>query len=279
MTDRTIAYLDGSQLLYRAEHGFPARIFNRIGDDVTGLFGFLALMRKALRTAPLRPTHALVVFDADAPLVRSSSDSRYKAGRRRHASDDEDNPFRHLPWIQRALSTWGIPCFEHESAEADDVIATLVERITAAGDRAMIVSSDRDFHQLLTKRVAQWDSSKGTTRGWITPSSVTSRYGVEPGQWCDFVALVGDRTDGMPGIPGVGLVTARRILHAGRLLYDVVEELSSLELLDALRQRELHRLDGRLPLPHLAPGELTSEGLPTAAEALDSLGIWNSCYP
>lgn len=279
MTYRTTAYIDGSQMLYRAEYGFPSRITNRAGDDVTGVFGFLALMRKALRSAPVLPTHALVVFDADAPLLRARSDARYKATRKSLTIDSGDNPFRHLPWIKRALDIWDVTHVEHETAEADDVIATLVDRADADDHHAIVVSRDKDFHQLLSDRVTQWDSSRGTHQGWITPQSVVSRFGVLPGQWCDYVALVGDRADGMPGIRGIGPVTARRILRAARRLDDVGEELSHADHQEALRQRDLHRLDRRLHLPHLSPVRLPVAELPPAARVLESLNLWASPYP
>lgn len=279
MTSPTTAYIDGSQMLYRAEYGFPSRIVSRAGHDITGLFGFLALTRKALLQSPHRPTHAVVVFDADAPVPRARIDARYKSSRRLAPAGDSHNPFRHLPWIERALRVWGVIHIEHDHAEADDVIATLVDRGRAAGHEALVVSSDRDFHQLLEDGVSQWNSSRGRPEGWITPESVIARYGVHPKQWCDYVALVGDRADAMPGIRGIGPVTARRILRDGRTLDTAAEELTAPQLRDALRQRALHRLERHVLLQPPEPSALPQGGLLSAAEVLETLGLWDCPYP
>lgn len=276
---QTIAYVDGAQMLYRAEFGFPTRILNRRGHDITGTFGFLALTRQALHRSLLRPTHAIVVFDADAPASRAQLDPRYRAARRREQDARPSNPFRHLAWIRRALDIWEITHLEHEGTEADDVIATLVERGRCAGHGAVVVSRDKDFHQLVEDDVRQWDSARGLQRGWITPASIAARYGVHPAQWCDYVALVGDRADEMPGVRGIGPVTARRLLGDGRLLEDIGSGLPAADLLEALHQRDLHRLDRHVPLPRLTPTRLPADGLPSAAVVLEKAGLWDAPSP
>ncbi|MGP5595357.1 5'-3' exonuclease [Brachybacterium alimentarium] len=276
-SSRITAYVDGSQMLYRAEYGFPARIISRTGHDITGLFGFLALTRKALHGCPITLTHAVVVFDAEAPVARSRVDGRYKADRQPLTAGSPDNPFRHLPWIKRSLESWGLPYLEHESMEADDVIASLVHRSRTAP--AIVVSRDKDFHQIVSAKVTQWDSSRGGEKGWITPEMIRHRYGIEPAQWCDYVALVGDPSDGMPGIRGIGAVTARRLLTGGLAVDDLATELTREDHRDALRQRDVHRLDRHLPLPPCGPTEMPESGLLPAAPLLESLGVWDSPYP
>lgn len=279
MKPQTIAYVDGTQMLYRAEFGFPTRILTRRGHDITGTFGFLALMRQALHRSPVRPTHAMVIFDADAPSPRTQLDVRYRAQRRAEPPDSSSNLFRHLPSILRALDHWGINHVTHDSAEADDVIATLVNRDRAAAHQSIVISRDKDFHQLLRDTVHQWDSAQGLRRGWITEGTVAERYGIHPSRWCDYVALVGDRADGMPGIRGVGPVTARRLLNKGRSLEDISHELAPAEFLDALRQRDLHRLDRHVSLPASHPSPLPDEGLLRAAAVLEALSLWDAPYP
>lgn len=279
MTPQTIAYVDGAQMLFRAEFGFPTRIRTRRGQDITGTFGFLALMRQALHRSPVRPTHALVIFDADAPSPRTQLDARYRAERRAEPPDSSSNPFRHLPAILRSLDHWGISHVIHGAAEADDVIATLVDRDRVAGRRSIVISRDKDFHQLLCDTVHQWDSAQGLRRGWITEDTVVERYGIRPARWCDYVALVGDRADGMPGVHGVGPVTARRLLDEDRSLDDISQALSPADHGDALRQRDLHRLDRQVPLPASAPSPLPDEGLLQAAAVLEALSLWDAPYP
>ncbi|MGO2021954.1 MAG: 5'-3' exonuclease H3TH domain-containing protein, partial [Brachybacterium tyrofermentans] len=96
---------------------------------------------------------------------------------------------------------------------------------------------------------------------------------------CDYVALVGDRADSMPGVRGVGPVTARRLLDEGRSLDDLSQELSPADFLDALRQRELHRLDRQVSLPASPPSPLPDGGLPRAAAVLEALSLWDAPYP
>lgn len=278
-TPRATAFVDGTQMLYRAEFGFPSRIRNRAGHDVTGLFGFLALTRKALSNSPIRPTHALVVFDADAPTRRSRLDARYRAGRRLPAAGAEHSPFRHLPWIVRALEVWKMSCIEHESAEADDVIASSIAQGSARRGRSILVSRDKDFHQLVTAHVTQWDSARGTVMGWTTPERIVERYGIRASQWCDYVALVGDRSDGMPGVRGIGPITAARLLREGRDLDDIAEELTDSNLAEARHQRDLHRLLTDVELPSTEPSPLPAEGPTPAASVLDELGLWDATYP
>jgi DNA polymerase I len=278
LTSSITAYIDGSQLLYRAEFGFPSRIVNRAGDDITGTFGFLALMRKALHDSPRRPTHCLVVFDADAPVPRSLRDDRYRATRSSVPAGSADNPFRHLTWIKQSLEAWGIGHIEHESAEADDVIATCIDR-RSPGDHSVVISRDKDFHQVVDDTVTQWDTARGREKGWITPETVLARYGIPPSRWCDYVALVGDRSDEMPGIRGIGPVTARRLLRDGRSLEDIGRELSPKDLRDAMKQRGIHLLDRGIDISPPEPSPIPEEELIPAASVLETLGVWDSPYP
>lgn len=276
---RTIAYIDGTQMLYRAEFGFPSRIRNRVGHDVTGLFGFLALTRKALATSRTLPTHAFVAFDADAPTYRAGLDRRYRASRQPPAAGADHTPFRHIPWIIRGLHVWGLACIEHETAEADDVIASALARFSTHRDRSIVVSRDKDFHQLVSSEVSQWDSARGAEKGWTTPETLKERFGISPSQWCDYVALVGDRSDGMPGVRGIGPKTAVRMLRGGRHLEDLDDELTISDRVEARHQRSLHRLLADVDLPAMEPSPLPAHGLASAASVLDVLGLWDEAYP
>lgn len=278
-SSRTVAYLDGTQMLYRADFGFPSRIRNRRGDDVTGIFGFLALTRKALAKSLVSPSHLLVVFDADAPTQRSLLDPRYRAARPAQTDEIANNVFRHLPWITEALRLMETSVIEHDSAEADDVIASLITRPNSTQDRSIIISRDKDFHQLISPQISQWDSARGADRGWITPSVLAERFGVHPEQWCDYVALVGDRADSMPGVRGIGPVRAAKLLQDGRTLEDATDQLGASALADAIRQRELHRLKNDVVLPQTEPSPLPADGLQRPAEVLEELGLWAGVYP
>ena len=178
-----LVIVDGMNLLWRAAFGFPARIRDSEGEDVTPAFGFFALLRKAIHG--LAPCEAVVVFDGEG-----SSDARvemapdYKANR-------ADADYSHLAWlpaIYEGLQTAGLGFEETTGAEADDVIAELVRRV-GSGRPSVIVSADRDFYQLLKDHVVIANTMRKSGEQIVDGDEVRRRFGVEPWQWCDYMAL------------------------------------------------------------------------------------------
>jgi DNA polymerase-1 len=266
--------VDGHQLLYRAWFGFPARIRSRDKTrDLTGVFGFLALLRKTF--AAHGTGHELVVvFDAeDAAQPRIELDADYKANR----AVADHTPIGSLAPVQAALDVAGIGWCELVGHEADDVIATLAYHATGP---VVIYSGDRDFYQLLARPRT---SVVHTPVKVVTAADVRIRYGVEPEQWPDFRALTGDPADCIAGVPGVGSRTAARLLACSRTLDDLDD---SSELTPRLRQRltehhakvrtwrDLIRLDHQVPVPpDLLTGAPTAP-LPRPAVLLEELDLW-----
>jgi DNA polymerase-1 len=274
--------VDGHNLLWAATFGFPAPIYSRDKTRLlTGLFAFFALLRVAIRDhLPGATAETVVAFDGEhGAAVRKRGHDGYKASR--PADDAARAPLQFLPEVKRGLDTCGIAWIELDHAEADDVIATVVEA-TAAPRQVLIMSRDKDYYQLITDRVLVLNTTFRTGHNLITPAQVYARHQVTPAQWADFRALTGDPADDIPGVHGVGAKTAATLLAGGLRLEDLPASgrLASgrgrrvAEHFDAaLTWRDMIRLDHRLTLP-AAPTGQTSPALPRPADLVETLGLW-----
>jgi DNA polymerase I len=211
---------DGSNLLFRSWFGFPARIRSRDkARDLTGVFGFFALLRAAVRDEIAADPEIVVVFDGElGSAARREADPAYKA--HRPADDAALAPIKALPDVKRGLDALEVTWTEIEDAEADDVIATLVHA-SPAGRDILIMSGDRDMYQLVTDRVLVLNTAMRPGHRLIGPKEIEARYGVPPSSWCCRTGLVGDVSDGIKGIPGIGTKTAARLLRGGLRLEDL----------------------------------------------------------
>ena len=270
--------VDGQNLLWRAWHGFPARITTRSGVDRTGVFGFFALLRAGLREVSPSP-ECIVCFDGEyGSGVRKSIDATYKENR----ESVNMTPIKSLPDILAGLDQIGMTWFLRDDLEADDVIATIVANDT---DRRMfIISTDRDFYQLVSDSVFVLNTRMGRGKKIIGRREILDRYGVEPDQWGDYRALTGDTSDNIGGVWGVGPVTARRLLSGGiglvdmeplgRLTGRIGEKIRDQQTWNELmKDRLLIKLRTDLPIPRMASGKPTPE-MPLAAEVLEKLDLW-----
>ncbi len=270
-----LVVVDGMNLLWRAAYGFPARIRDSEGEDVTPVFGFFALLRKAIHG--LMPCEAVVVYDGEG-----STESRvemapdYKANR---AGAD----YSHLAWlptIYAGLRTIGLEFEETTGAEADDVIAELVRGVGASRS-SVIVSVDRDFYQLLSDQVAIANTMRKSTDQIVDGDEIRTRFGVEPWQWCDYMALVGDTSDNIPGVRGIGPKRAAAALAGGHVienLNDVVNQAWWGRYFDgrteaALKARDLIRFVPDVQTSIRITGR-ESRPLPLAVDLLRIIGVW-----
>ena len=270
-----LVVVDGMNLLWRAAYGFPARIRDSEGEDVTPAFGFFALLRKAIHG--LMPCEAVVVFDGEgASDARVAMAPDYKANR---AGAD----YSHLAWlptIYEGLRTIGLEHEETSGAEADDVIAELVRGV-GASRASVIVSTDRDFYQLLSDHVAIANTMRKSSDQIVDGDEIRIRFGVEPWQWCDYMALVGDTSDNIPGVRGIGPKRAAAALAGGQVLEnlnDVVTQawwgrylVGSTDA--ALKARDLIRFAPDVQTSVRITGR-ESRPLPLAADLLRTIGVW-----
>lgn len=274
--------VDGHHLLYRSYFGFPARITSRDQSrDLTGLFGFLAMLRKAHRE--YAADHQLVVvFDGEyGRSERTAVDPSYKANR----VDADQTAIESLPAVKDGLAYAQVPWVEVETAEGDDVIATLT-RIALEHDRAVtVMSGDRDYYQLLEPGRVRVLNTAMPDR-FVDLAAVHRRFGVYPAQWVDYRSLTGDPSDNVPGVPGIGPKTAARLLSGGVSLEAASTPAMLTERLnpwlrtrliaqweDVLRWRELLRMNSKVDLT--APGEAgATPTLPPPARIVEHLGLW-----
>ena len=205
--------VDGSNLLFQMFYGMPSRIVNANGKPVHGVLGFVGALLKIVRM--VKPTHVAVLFDGECANSRSELVSEYKANRPDYSQVAEcDNPFSQLDDIYLALDWLGIKHAETTCCETDDWIATyaLTYGNVAEQDIQVVVSSfDSDFFQLINDKVSVL-RYRGRKTVICTPDYVRSKYGIEPQQYADFKAMVGDSADNIKGAEKIGPKTAASLL-------------------------------------------------------------------
>jgi DNA polymerase I len=216
---KTFFIIDGSSYIYRAFYAIR-RLTNSQGMATQAVYGFLTMLLKVIRER--KPDYICVVFDAGRSFRHDLSDS-YKATRQ--VMPEELGP--QIPYIKKVVQYCGVSQMELEGYEADDLIATLAHWASARGLDIVVVSGDKDLHQLIVDpTVRQWDPQNDRL---FTEQVVMERFGVRPSQMVDYLALVGDTSDNIPGVKGVGDKTASQLLQQwGSLdsLYEHIDEIA-----------------------------------------------------
>ena len=200
MTD--LVLIDGSSYLYRAFHALPA-LTNSQGEPTGALHGVLTMILKLLREE--QPAHVAVVFDAPGKTFRDDLYAEYKATR----PPMPDELRSQVAPIHDLVLALGIPLLEISGVEADDVIGTLSRQATALGVRTVMSTSDKDMAQLVDDHVTMVNPMDG---GVLDPAGVEAKFGVPPTRIVDYLALIGDTSDNVPGVPKVGPKTAAKWL-------------------------------------------------------------------
>jgi DNA polymerase-1 len=254
--------VDGHSMAFRAFFALPVDKFSTVnGEPTNAVYGFTSMLANLLRDEA--PTHVAVAFDAGRTTFRTEQYAEYKGTR---AATPE--PFRgQVALIRKILDAMRIPVLEKPNFEADDILATLTSQALAAGMEVLVSSGDRDTFQLINDSVTVIYPVRGVSDVWrMTPDAVRERYGVGPETYSDLAALVGESSDNLPGIPGVGPKTAAKWLTTYGGLEGVVAHAGSIKgkAGDALREhldqvllnRRLNRLLTDVELP-LGPADLT----------------------
>ena len=195
--------VDGSSYLYRAFHALPP-LSNSRGEPTGAVYGVLNMLRKLLET--YRPEHIAVVFDARGKTFRDELYAEYKAQR---PSMPEELSSQVEPLLE-IVKAMGLPLLQVPGVEADDVIGTLAAQASAAGRRTVISTGDKDLAQLVDEHVSLINTMNDTH---MDSRGVVEKFGVNPAQIIDFLTLVGDTSDNIPGVPKVGPKTAARWLQ------------------------------------------------------------------
>jgi DNA polymerase I len=199
--------VDGSSYIFRAYHALPPLNRKSDGLQVNAVLGFCNMLWKLMRDLKPeeRPTHLAVVFDKSEKTFRTEMYPDYKA----HRPDPPDDLRPQFAFIREAVRAFDIPCLEQLGYEADDLIATYVREACEAGARATIVASDKDLMQLVTDCVIMYDTMKDRRIGI---PEVVEKFGVPPDKMIEVQALIGDSTDNVPGVPGIGVKTAAQLI-------------------------------------------------------------------
>ncbi len=199
--------VDGSGYIFRAYHALPPINRKSDGLQLNAVFGFCNMLWKLLRDMKPeeRPTHLAVIFDKSEKTFRTQMYPDYKA----HRPDPPDDLKPQFKFIREAVQAFDLPCLEQDGFEADDLIATYVRQATEAGATATIVSSDKDLMQLVGDGVVMFDTMKDKKIG---RAEVIEKFGVPPEKVIEVQALIGDSTDNVPGVPGIGVKTAAQLI-------------------------------------------------------------------
>ena len=199
----TVYLIDGSAYIYRAYHAV-APLSNSEGMPTHAVFGFLNILKKML--SEKSPAYLAVAFDMRGPVFRHEMYPDYKANR----PPMPDDLAVQIPYIKELVHAMNIPCFELQGIEADDIIASAAKRLGEQGHPVVIVSGDKDLLQLVNANTVMWDPMKDKI---MDTAAVEEKYKVGPGQLLDCFALMGDSSDNIPGVPGIGPKTAEKLIN------------------------------------------------------------------
>ena len=222
--------VDGHAYAYRAYHAIR-ELSGPSGQPVNAIYGFVKMLQK-MRLA-LAPSHLIVVWDGGLDAGRLAAHPEYKS----HRPEMPEGLRPQLDELVQYLSAAGIAGYRGDGIEADDYIACLARRTAAAGHEVVIASSDKDFMQLVSSQIGLFNPNDKTGVVW-TREQVVAKTGVEPEQVVDWLALIGDAVDNIPGVPGVGPKTATELLKqfgSAAALLARLDEVKSEKTRSALR--------------------------------------------
>ena len=203
MPQPTLFLIDGSNQMYRAYHAIRG-LTGPDGKSTNAVYGFINMLRKLI--ADHQPEYIAASFDVRGQTFRSKMSADYKANRAPMPSDLAEQ----IPWVFEACEALGVPIFTSEGFEADDVIGTLASRAASHGLNAAIVTGDKDFFQLVNDVIKVYNPKDEGT--WLDAAGVVQKFGVPPSQVVDVLALMGDSSDNVKGVPGIGDKGARELI-------------------------------------------------------------------
>jgi DNA polymerase-1 len=223
-----LALVDGSNYIYRAFYALPP-LTNSKGFPTNAIYGFTNMLLKLRRE--LKPDYIVVTFDLKGPTIRHEEFEDYKATRK----PMPDDLVPQVPYIKDIVRGFSMCLLEKQGVEADDIIGTLASRASRLGFKVVVVSGDKDLMQLIDENVTMIDTMKDKT---YDVAAVKEKFGVGPDQVAEILGLMGDVSDNIPGIPGIGPKTAQRLIEE----YGTVEGvIKNAENLKNVKLREIFR--------------------------------------
>nr|MBP7779858.1 DNA polymerase I [Acidobacteriota bacterium] len=259
---QSLFLIDGSNQMYRAYHAIRG-LTGPDGRSTNAVYGFVTMLRKLIDDH--RPAYIAASFDLPSATFRDQIAADYKANRAPMPSDLAEQ----IPWVHEACEAMGVPILTSEGYEADDVIGTLARRAAEAGFHVGIVTGDKDFFQLVNGAIRVYNPKDDGT--WFDADGVKAKFGVAPEQVVDVLALMGDTSDNVKGVPGIGekgardLITAYGSLEALLAASGQVKAKKQREALlahadDARRSQQLVTIHTDVPVP-FDPEVLTYRGV------------------
>ena len=235
MTDQPprLFLIDGSGYIFRAFFAIPRTLKNAAGLPTNAIFGFTNILLKLLKQ--YQPEYVAVALDAGRKTFRNEMLADYKDNRPEAPPD----LIPQFPYFRKVLDALKLPLLELPGYEADDIIATLCERMSGQGCELVVVSSDKDLMQLVTNGVKVLDSAKDR---WIGKDEVREKFGVTPEQVIEVMGLMGDPVDNIPGVKGIGEKTAIALIQQFETLenlYGRLDEVKKMKLRGAARVRDM----------------------------------------
>ena len=219
--------IDGSGYIFRAYYALPPLIRKSDGLPTGAVSGFCSMLYKLLEDAKSadnedKPTHFAVVFDAARKNFRNDIYVDYKANR----GEAPEDLIPQFEYFRKSVEAFNLPSIEMLNYEADDLIATYTDQILKRGAKVTIVSSDKDFMQLFKKNVRIFDPIKNKI---LNLDDVKNKFGVEPNMIIDVQALVGDPSDNVPGVPGIGVKTAAELINHYKTLENLLNKVEEIK--------------------------------------------------
>ncbi|MBH2002488.1 MAG: DNA polymerase I [Moraxellaceae bacterium] len=211
--------VDGSYFLFRAFHALPP-LTTSTGLHTNAIRGAISAIQKLMRRT--QPTHMAVIFDTPEPTFRHKLSPIYKGDR----PSMPEELSQQIPYLHALIKAQGIPLYSLPGAEADDIIGTLTKRALAEGHHVLISTGDKDMAQLVNEHVKLEDSFKERV---LDEAGVLEKFGVHPHQIIDYLTLMGDASDGIMGVPGVGAKTAAKLLNEYGSLDNIIANADQLK--------------------------------------------------
>ncbi len=223
IAENPLILVDGSSYLYRAYHAFPP-LTNSAGEPTGAMYGVLNMLRSLL--LQYKPSHAAVVFDAKGKTFRDELFEHYKS----HRPPMPDDLRVQIEPLHQMVKAMGLPLLAVSGVEADDVIGTLALQAEQQGRAVLISTGDKDMAQLVTPNITLINTMNNAILG---PEEVNEKYGIPPELIIDFLALMGDASDNIPGVPGVGEKTAQSLLQGlggMQVIYENLDKVAGLAI-------------------------------------------------
>jgi len=230
---KKLILIDGNAIVHRSFHALPP-LTNRKGEMTNAVYGFSSVLIKVINE--LKPDYVAAAFDLAAPTFRHIEYDQYKAKRVKAP----DELYAQIPRTKEVLNVFGIPVFEKEGFEADDIIGTIAKKYTNKEIDILIITGDLDTLQLIDDNIRVYTMKRGLNDTIIYgEKEVEARYGLKVSQMIDYKALRGDPSDNIPGVKGIGEITATSLLKEFKTLenlYKNVEKVKSKNILEKLKK-------------------------------------------